>query len=111
MKPLARTPLALALSALALLASASAADKQGTTYDFTPNGAKLRRVPLEERRVPAFRRIETQLTPLFYEGRPLVRTDEVASHVLSVHVFASGGKPQLRAGHALAPDVARSARP
>lgn len=111
MKPLARTPFALALAALALLGSASAADKQGTAFEYSPKSPNNRRIPLEERRVPAFQRIETQMTPLFYEGRPLVRTDEVASRVLSVHVFASGGKPQLRAGHSLAPNVARTARP
>jgi len=110
MKSHARSPFALALAALALLGSATAQDNNGIALELNQKG-KGRRAPLEERRIPAFQRIEAQLTPYVYEGRPLMRNDEVSSNVLSVHVLASGGKAQLRAGHSLAPNPHRIAKP
>jgi hypothetical protein len=111
MKSHARSPFALALAAIAILGSATAQDNNGIALELNQKGGKARRAPLEERRIPAFQRIEAQLTPYVYEGRPLMRNDETSSNVLSVHVLASGGKAQLRAGHSLAPNLHRIAQP
>ena len=111
MKSPALSPLALAIAALALVSSAHAADRNGISLELDKKGSKIQRQPLEERRVPAFQRIELQRTPYVYEGRALTRNDEVSSHALSVHILASGGKAQLRAGHSLAPNLDRIVRP
>jgi hypothetical protein len=94
-----------------MLAPVHAADPNGVAVELNKKNGKVVRRPLEEQRIPAFQRIENQLTPYTYEGRPLERHNETASHVLSVHVFASGGKTQLRAGHSLAPNLDRITRP
>ena len=102
----------MAAAAVAMLSPALAADPNGVVIELNKKNAKANRQPLEERRIPAFQRIENQLVPYVYEGRPLERHDEISSRVLSVHVlFASGGKAQLRAGHSLAPNLDRITRP
>ncbi len=103
----------LAAAALSLLTvSASANDKKGVVVELDSRGVPVSRQPLEERRIPAFQRIEKGLTPYHYEGRVSLRHDEISSNVLSVHVLASGGKSsRLRAGHSLAPNLHRIARP
>jgi hypothetical protein len=112
MKSPALSSLFMAAAGLAMLsASALAGDRNGISFELDRNGKAESRKPLEERRIPAFQRIEKQLTPYVYEGRSTVRHDEVSSNVLSVHILASGGKAQLRAGHALAPNFDRLVRP
>ena len=111
MKLHALSPFVLAAAALAMLSPVSAADPAGLSLELNKKNGKANRQPLEERRIPAFQRIENQLTPYFFEGRPLQRHDEISSNVLSVHVLASGGKAQLKAGHSLAPNVHRITRP
>jgi hypothetical protein len=101
----------MAVTALAMLSPVHAADPHGVVIELNKRNGKVSRQPIEERRIPAFQRIENQLAPYVFEGRPLERHNETASHVLSVHVFASGGKAQLRAGHALAPNLDRITNP
>jgi hypothetical protein len=103
-------PWTAALALAVLLSPLGAEEKKGTSYRLEGQPTSSRR-PLEERRVPAFQRIEHGLTPYVYEGKVMQRHDEVSSNVMSVHVLASGGKTaRLRAGHSLAPHVDRITR-
>lgn len=110
MKSIAPSPLALALAALAIALPAGAQDND-IVLELEKKPAKARRESLAERRLPAMTRIYLGLTPYVYAGRPLVRHDEVASNVLSVHLVNIDGKTELRAGHSLAPNLHRIANP
>jgi len=63
----------------------------------------------EGRRLPAITRIRRGFTPYVFEGRngALYRHDDLTSNVLALHTRRISRKVRLRAGHSLAPNVAK----